>query len=207
MDLASLTTDVHSVVSKAPVPHILTPIFLKSILLITGAFTDSNAESNTSCPELKMQNSLIVDCKTKVALSILWANFIPAVLTKNTFLSALTFEQTEGSSCRIHLSTGKLPIISFFLSFFLSPASVYLTSLRVEGYYSFDHTQWHTTVGRAPPDEGSARHKDLYLTTHNTYNRQTSMAPAGFEPATPAGEWLQTHALDRSATGIGTNYS
>ena len=30
------------------------------------------------------------------------------------------------------------------------------------------------------------------------------MPPAEFEPAIPAGERLQTHALDRSATGIGT---
>jgi hypothetical protein len=29
------------------------------------------------------------------------------------------------------------------------------------------------------------------------------MPPAGFEPKIPAGERLQTHALDRSATGIG----
>ena len=29
------------------------------------------------------------------------------------------------------------------------------------------------------------------------------MPPAGFEPAIPAGKRLQTHALDRSATGIG----
>jgi hypothetical protein len=29
------------------------------------------------------------------------------------------------------------------------------------------------------------------------------MPPAVFEPAIPAGEQLQTHALDRSATGIG----
>ena len=29
------------------------------------------------------------------------------------------------------------------------------------------------------------------------------MPPAEFEPAIPAGERLQTHALDRSATGIG----
>jgi hypothetical protein len=40
--------------------------------------------------------------------------------------------------------------------------------------------------------------------THNTHNRQTSMSPVGFEPAIPAGDRLQTHALDRSATGIGT---
>jgi hypothetical protein len=29
------------------------------------------------------------------------------------------------------------------------------------------------------------------------------MPPAGLEPAIPAGERLQTQALDRSATGIG----
>ena len=31
------------------------------------------------------------------------------------------------------------------------------------------------------------------------------MPPVGFEPAIPAGERLQSHALDRSATGIGTS--
>jgi hypothetical protein len=30
------------------------------------------------------------------------------------------------------------------------------------------------------------------------------MPPVGFEPSIPAGERLQIHALDRSATGIGT---
>jgi hypothetical protein len=35
--------------------------------------------------------------------------------------------------------------------------------------------------------------------------RQTSMPPAGFEPAIPASERPQTHALDRAATGIGFN--
>jgi hypothetical protein len=34
--------------------------------------------------------------------------------------------------------------------------------------------------------------------------RQASMFPAGFEPAIPASERPQTHALDRAATGIGT---
>jgi hypothetical protein len=33
------------------------------------------------------------------------------------------------------------------------------------------------------------------------------MLPEGFEPAIPAGERLQTLALDRSATEIGTNFS
>ena len=46
-----------------------------------------------------------------------------------------------------------------------------------------DHTRWHTTVGRTALDEGSARRRQLYLTTHNTYKRQTSMPPAGVELA------------------------
>ena len=64
-----------------------------------------------------------------------------------------------------------------------------------------DHTQWHTTVGRTPLDEWSARRRDLYLTTHNTHNRQTSMSPVGFEPTISAGERPQTYTLNRAATG------
>ena len=50
-----------------------------------------------------------------------------------------------------------------------------------------DHTQRRTTVGRTPLDEWSARSRDLYLTTHNTHNRRTSMFPVGFEPTISAG--------------------
>jgi hypothetical protein len=38
----------------------------------------------------------------------------------------------------------------------------------------------------------TAERRDLYLTTHNTHNRQTSMSPAGFEAAIPASERPQT---------------
>jgi len=44
-----------------------------------------------------------------------------------------------------------------------------------------DHTQRRTTFGMTSLDVGSARRRDLYLTTHNTYNRQTSMNLVGFE--------------------------
>ena len=37
-----------------------------------------------------------------------------------------------------------------------------------------------------PLDEWRGHHRDLYLTTHNTHNRQTSMPPSGFEPIIPA---------------------
>ena len=66
-----------------------------------------------------------------------------------------------------------------------------------------DHTQRRTTVGRTPLDEWSARRRDLYLTTHNTHNRQVSMPPVGFEPTISAGERPQTYALDRTANGTG----
>jgi hypothetical protein len=66
-----------------------------------------------------------------------------------------------------------------------------------------DHTQRRTTVGRTPLNECSARRRDLYLTTHESYNRQTSMLPAGFEPTISAGERPYTYALDRAASGTG----
>ena len=43
--------------------------------------------------------------------------------------------------------------------------------------------------------------------THDTHNRQKSKSHAGFEPTIPASEWPQTHALDRSANGIGVSTS
>ena len=66
--------------------------------------------------------------------------------------------------------------------------------VRWRGLTASDHTQGHNTVGRTPLDEGSACHRDLYLTTHNTHNRQT-MPLAGLEPANPAGDQPQTLAL------------
>jgi hypothetical protein len=45
-----------------------------------------------------------------------------------------------------------------------------------------DHTQRRSTFDRTPLDERSARRRDLYLTTHDTHNRQIFMPPVGFEP-------------------------
>ena len=70
-----------------------------------------------------------------------------------------------------------------------------------------DHTQRRSTFSRTPLDEWSARRRDLYLTTHNTHNRETSIPPEGFDPTISAGERPQTCALDRAATGIGKNCS
>ena len=67
----------------------------------------------------------------------------------------------------------------------------------------FTITLRHTTLDTTPLDEWSVRRRDLYLAAHNTHKRQTSMPPAGLEPAIPASERPQTHALDGAATGIG----
>ena len=75
---------------------------------------------------------------------------------------------------------------------------------RTSSFMKFlDHTQRCTTLSRTPLDEWSARRRDVYLTTHNSPNRQTSMPPVGFEPTMSAGERPQAYALGRAATGTG----
>ena len=98
-----------------------------------------------------------------------------------------------------HTHTHTHTHIYFFLLWRCDPTRVMASSfLRF-----LDHIQRHTTVGRTTLDEWSARRGDLYLTTHNTHNRQISMPPVGFEPTISAGERWQTYALDRAATGTG----
>jgi len=79
-----------------------------------------------------------------------------------------------------------LTVVSACLSF---PLEEPLINARVSFYYGattangpgpphfwgFTITFRHTTLGRTPLDEWPARHRGLYLTTHNTHKRQTSM--------------------------------
>jgi hypothetical protein len=64
-------------------------------------------------------------------------------------------------------------------------------------------THSDTTLSRTPLYKESARGRDLYVTTHNTHQRQISTPLAEFEPSIPASQRPQTHALDHAATGIG----
>ena len=110
------------------------------------------------------------------------------------------------------IDTNKYSFVQFL--FFLRLASLQLLTVFIGGYCckwvqamtqthtnTHTHTRIHNTLGRTPLDEGSARRRDLYLTTHNTQNRQTSRLPAGFEPAIPASRWPQTHALTTRPPG------
>ena len=93
-----------------------------------------------------------------------------------------------------------------YISFFLWRCGP--TRAMASSFLRFlDHTQRRITVGRTPLDEWSARLRDLYLTTHNTHNRQISKPPVGFEPTISAGEWTQTYALDHAATGTGKEFT
>ena len=87
----------------------------------------------------------------------------------------------------------------FFFLWLCDPTRVMASSfLRF-----LDHTQRRITVSRTPLDKWSTRRRDLYLTTHNTHNRQTSMPPVRFESTISASERPQTYALDRAAAGTG----
>jgi hypothetical protein len=82
-----------------------------------------------------------------------------------------------------------------------SPDLLNLLTVGVEVvYFHFITFKTHTTVGRTPLDEGSARRRELLRDNTNTHKRQTSM---GFEPTIPASAGPQTYALDRAATGMG----
>jgi len=61
----------------------------------------------------------------------------------------------------------------------------------------------HTTFSRTPPDERSSCRGDLYPTTRNTHNRQTSIPPTGFATSVPVSERPQIHACHRAASGSG----
>jgi hypothetical protein len=102
---------------------------------------------------------------------------------------------------RLHFS---LRLHSFLLTFFFCVAQQPLGGLGrlIVVVFEITHTST-TTLVRTPLDEGSARRRDLYLTTHNTHKRQTSMPEAEFEPTILVSERPQTHTLDRAATGMG----
>jgi hypothetical protein len=107
---------------------------------------------------------------------------------------------------RVSTSRGVVELQQERSNFFFAMALQPLGGLGRRIFRGFTITLFrHTTLGRAPLDEGPARRRDLYLTKHNTHKRQTSMPPVGFERTILVSERPQTHALDRTDTGIG-NY-
>jgi hypothetical protein len=119
-------------------------------------------------------------------------------------LNSLTMDFLSSLQRSLKLSVTVLPKflqnLSFPQNFILTDFLWHNNPLVVQGLLIIEASRLHSDT---PLDEWSARLRDLYLTTHNTYKRQTSMLPAGFELAIPACHQPQTRALDSSATGIG----
>ena len=121
--------------------------------------------------------------------------------TVNSEQNGTKKKKSERAPCNDSCHNRKRSGCNFFEFFWVwrnGPTRTYVTSnLRL-----LDHIQGRTTVRRTTLDEWSARRRGLYLTTHDNHNRQTSMPPAGFEPAIPTNGRPQTYALDRTTTGI-----
>jgi hypothetical protein len=127
----------------------------------------------------------------------MWAtqghNYTQTHFNPTTRITTNIFKQWDTNSLTItvaHFRPNFFGKLHFFWTLALRPNAGH-DHLFIEVYRSHTHS-----VDRTPLDEWSARHGDLYLTTQNTHNRQTSMAEAGIEPAFSAGEWPLKYALD-----------
>ena len=89
-----------------------------------------------------------------------------------TFKKVKTFSSFEPLS---HLFQNYSSLVNAFFLWRCDPTRVIASSFLM----FLDHTQRRTTVGRTPLNEWSARRRDLYLTTHDTHNRQISKPPGG----------------------------
>jgi hypothetical protein len=61
----------------------------------------------------------------------------------------------------------------------------------------------HTALGRTPLDEGSARRRDLYLTTQNTQQETDIHAPSGIRTRNPSKRAAAVPRRRPAASGIG----
>jgi hypothetical protein len=106
---------------------------------------------------------------------------------------ALLFTHLWATVCLRHWVQYLLPHSLFFSTGAAAHYGLYFAAfyrtLSSSRTRFLDHTQRSATVGRTPLNEWSVRRRELYLTTHNTHNRQTSLLWVVFDPTITAGEW------------------
>jgi hypothetical protein len=117
--------------------------------------------------------------------------------TKRCFISAgslLNSHRPENLQSNIHISVS----FSCFTSAQFGP--------RPSHCWVFEITRRLTICGRTPLDEGSARHTDLYLTTHKIHKRLTSMPPPpdGIRTRSPNSRAAANVRLSSRGYGIST---
>ena len=113
-----------------------------------------------------------------------FSNFSETQTAVGVNMAAPQFEAHNSRTSQIISYNCKYPFISTLNRFnnneILSPHTATATTGPGSPHYrGFTITLRHTTLGMTPLDEWSAWRRDLYLTGHNTHNRQTSMTPAG----------------------------
>ena len=166
--------------------------FQISTLLITRYIQD--AEKRTVL--LKLNTLFILRC---AILRLLWDVQQVTEISFCCLLCLRTLPSYLILSVAVNCMTRRVVIFSFlsYSDFFYTLIVIVVVTDTPRHIHRHMHT-----LGRTPLNSGSAR---LYLTTHNAYKRQTSISPAGFEPAIPASERPQTYTLELTATGIGPN--
>jgi len=99
------------------------------------------------------------------------------------------FYNINRRKCRLQCATALCTEGFFFLVVREPHSSVGSFTVEV----SRSHTVLHITVSRNRLEEGSALCRDLYLITHITHKRSTSMPLVGFKHAMPASEQSQNY--------------
>ena len=137
------------------------------------------------------RNTLDIECHMTFGLpGIVW---IALGLQSDVILIMQCMQTCSVVSCLL------LPSSSFFVCFFVSTFLVLISfNLHFESAAVCCCTWSHSALLR-----------DLYLITHNTHKRHTTISLRGFEYAIPASERPQFHALGRAARSLSlctTNY-
>jgi hypothetical protein len=117
-------------------------------------------------------------------------NIIVVPVLFNLYIIYSSYRNGFNNTRDIYGSTIVLVIIKQdFVSFHFISQSLLLLSTHSRCrscLLSLVHTQTHTIVGRTPLDEGSARRRDLYLTTHEHSQDTNIHAPGGIRTHDPS---------------------
>jgi hypothetical protein len=182
---------------------------------ITGIVSTASFRSRfqfLGCAAVSLGQQILLFCHTAFILSVKQSK-------KNVWLWRWRHYNQSGTTCPITcvtsqktcifsnaaVITSNLYYIMYFSFYIFLPRLMVLTALSGPGppnYQGFTMTPRHTTHGRTPLDEWSARCRDFHLTTY----RPTTMTPAGLQSTIQATEWMaadrHVRPLDHATTGI-----
>jgi hypothetical protein len=166
------------------------------MILSLSCSSARNVASSSTCPPgsatCRQRNLNVSSCQTISFLELQVAQLVKELLSFVNTDSLLPCSQD------FRLQYTLTPRSNFFCQRRNSPP-VGQRLLIIEA--SRSHSDTPHSVGLLwtsdQPDAGTSTWQ------HNTRKRQTSMPSMGFEPAIPASERPQTHALGRAATGSG----